>query len=710
MWALIRKETLENGRWLPLALLLTCSLTLSAAFNGWLDNISPLLWNTMYGSSLVALGFGLLQSIPDQRNAARAYLLHRGVSAAQAFWAKTLVGFVMVCVSVGIPLIVCAIWLSMRGVLSAPGRWIQVLPPAAVALTGFLFHPTVLLVINRPAKWLGSRVLPVCVPIVTLTLCQAALGGLINASDVWKVVAVSLAVLSVMVSAARCAFVDLARLPAASSRAHRHPAVMLVMVASMLSAVALAGMAIFTVDQAFRAPVASYYVPILNRNDRQLWLVHVEERWNNEKNERDAVFLNGAPLTDSHMPDISGSVPADFVTDDAVQLHSLLVQANYGVRDIAYRSLSSVFNYQRWIELVDRRGYFLCYERSPSPSDRLGQVISRDGIHDPKSDWGQPFADAFSISDYRQLRLGLIGDRDGIYRVDESTGTVLPLIEHSASQAALMSAPGTSLRLFVRSSSQLLVYELADDSGVLTVPTEFGRLKLKGKLTASLIAELELPQLVAQLPTWHVSYQNMDDWIVYGTSGVGAYAVGSVVRKNPGQQQLVTFTPEAPPEAYAFVMRDVRLASLLSTPVPSLLAPLFIYLTAGRQQHKSLAEVSSVPAGSLPGVVVTFLLQGLVAAVIAWYMAARRSLSHRAKWIWAALGIALGWAIPLAVLACYPRIVRETCTHCQKPRRIDLATCEHCHASWEKAQREGIEIIEHEFDEARQASVSPAQT
>lgn len=709
MWALIRKETLENVRWLPLALLLTSSLTLSAVSSGWLDDISPLLWNTMYGSSLLALGFGLLQSIPDNRNAARAYLLHRGVSAAQAFWAKTLVGFAMAFISICIPLVLCAVWLSMRGVLNAPGRWIQVLPPAAIALTGFLFHPTVLLIINRPAKWLGSRILPICVPIFALMYCQSTLGGVVNAKDVWTVVVVSLAGLAVLVLAARCAYVDLARLPAASSKAYRHPAVMLIMVASMLSAVAIAAVAIFTVDQAFRVPVGAYYVTILNRNDRQLWLVRVEERWNKEKNEIEAIFLNGSPLTDSRTPDVSGSVPADFVTEDSVQLYSLLVQERYGARDIAYRSLNGSVNSQRWNALVDRRGYILCYERSHLRGDRLGQVISRDGIRDPKSDWGQPFEDVFAMADYRQLRLGLMGDRNGIYQIDESKGTVWRLIEHPTSQAALSSAPGTPLRLFVRSSSELLVYELSDDAGAITVPKELGRLAVQGQLAASLIAEVELPQLLAQLPTWHVYYRSADDWVVHGSGGVGSYSVGSVVRKNPGQQQPVTFTPAAPPETYIFSMRDVRFASLLSNPVPSLLTPFFSYLTAGRHQHKSLAEVSSVPAKSLPGVVVTFLLQGLVAAVLAWFMAERRGVSLRVKWIWSALGIALGWAIPLAVLACYPRIVRETCTHCQRPRRIDLERCEHCNATWEKAQREGIEIIEHEFDEARQVDASPSQ-
>ncbi len=96
--------------------------------------------------------------------------------------------------------------------------------------------------------------------------------------------------------------------------------------------------------------------------------------------------------------------------------------------------------------------------------------------------------------------------------------------------------------------------------------------------------------------------------------------------------------------------------------------------------------------------VAIFFLQGLIVAAVTALAAKRRGLAKRATWIWMALGASLGWGVPLAVLACYPRIVHETCTRCQKPRRIDLPHCPHCQASWDKPQREGIEIIEHEFD------------
>ncbi len=40
MWALLRKEFLENVRWLPLALLLTSATTVMPIYHGWIADIT----------------------------------------------------------------------------------------------------------------------------------------------------------------------------------------------------------------------------------------------------------------------------------------------------------------------------------------------------------------------------------------------------------------------------------------------------------------------------------------------------------------------------------------------------------------------------------------------------------------------------------------------------------------------------------------------
>ncbi len=529
-----------------------------------------------------------------------------------------------------------------------------------------------------------------------LMFAQATMDATIDGPKLWKVIIWSLVVLVVTVWAARRAYVDLARQPAAISLAHRSPSVVLVLVASMLVVVSAAVMIMAAVDQAF-STTGVVVQRSTSQQERSAAVVGARSSCLEYREERErSAFLrriatNRPRYARPKWHRTNGFCLGGWRTVEFVGFPPNLWYARHSIPRV-----EQCLNNRRWTVLLDRRGYLLCYDKTGSGNSKLGQVVSRDGIHNPEGDWGRPFDGAFTVDNYRQF--GFIGDKNGIYWIDESKGAVIHLVERPALQAEASHTIDEPLTLFVRMGSKLSVFKLTDDSGLIEVPKDYGRLLVKGQPKASLITEEELPEFMALLPVWNVYYRGPDDWIVHGNGGAGAYPVGSVVRKNPGQQNLVSFTVEAHPDAYNFSMRDVRLASVLAVPVPSLLTPLFNYLTAGRQQHKSLAETSGVPARLLPGVVITFLLQGCIAAVLAGLMASRRGLSRRALWLWSGLGIVLGWAVPLAVLACYPRVVRETCTHCQKPRRIDLERCEHCHGTWEKPQREGIEIIEHEFD------------
>jgi len=693
MWALIRKEILENLRWLPLALLLTSSCMLAAVASGWLADSTSLTFNTLFSSSLLAIGFGLLQSIPDERNGARAYLLHRGVSASQVFWSKSIVGFGLVFVSVAIPLSACALWLGLRGVMDAPGQPIQVLPAATVAFTAFLFHPAIQLIIYRPARWLGSRVIPILVPLAMVIQCLQVVDLDIGLSTLAWELAGSLAVLLIVLLAARRAYVDLARLPAANSPAHRDLSVISVMAAGLFIFVVFVGIAVHTVKSAFQPVTGEFHNRFYNKSDGQVWAVKLRQKWSAAANEYQLDYISGTPMVVGVEPSLSGPIPPGFDPDELSEINPEYARY-YESLDIGYRSTQGIAP-NRWMTLVDRRGFVLCYERMVVPGNRLGQVISRDGVRNPKGDWGQPFDGVFGVDQYNR-DLNLIGDKHGIYQLDETSGKLSTLIDmpvHSANVPVTVDGP---LKLLVRSGPKVLVYQLADESGDL-IQLKDQLFKKHGAITASKIAELDLPVHFTQYKLWSIHFHDSEDWVVHGRE---QGSMGGVVAQRKPGQELKVFTFPTPPQAYPFAMSDLTLFAWLSAPWPTLLGSLIDYQVHGRPREQTLAEVASVPAKQLPLVIAMFLLQGLIAACFTWYAAQRRGLSKRAQWIWSGLGLALGWTIPLAVLACHPRIVRETCTHCQKPRRVDLASCEHCHSTWEKLQREGVEIIEHEFDSA----------
>ncbi len=154
-----------------------------------------------------------------------------------------------------------------------------------------------------------------------------------------------------------------------------------------------------------------------------------EQRWNKELGHYAIQFLNGAPVLDESMPDIRGAIPANFKAAEMVDLSASSGTDLFGVSDIAYRNIYGATSDQ-WQALADRRGYLLCYEKIGWPRRRLGQVISRDGVHDPEGDWGVPFDDLRSVDLYQNvLDFHWVADKHGIYVINESSGSVQPLIE-----------------------------------------------------------------------------------------------------------------------------------------------------------------------------------------------------------------------------------------------------------------------------------------
>jgi len=86
-------------------------------------------------------------------------------------------------------------------------------------------------------------------------------------------------------------------------------------------------------------------------------------------------------------------------------------------------------------------------------------------------------------------------------------------------------------------------------------------------------------------------------------------------------------------------------------------------------------------------------LHALAGGVGAFVLARGRVQGTRQQVVWLVIGLMAGVSSWLAVVAIYPRWVVESCTACQRRRRVDTDRCEHCSAAWEVADGEGIELI-----------------
>jgi len=167
MRPMLWKEAREMGRW---ALLAAIVLGVFAAFvlsqtraqlvyGSGEGNISLLSWTI--AAPLVALVLGLLQILPEQRRDQWAFLVHRPATRDVLFGGKALAGLGLYGLAVSVPALIALAWAAMPGHLPIPFDARLALPGLADLLMGVPCYFAGLLTALRPARWYGSRALPV---------------------------------------------------------------------------------------------------------------------------------------------------------------------------------------------------------------------------------------------------------------------------------------------------------------------------------------------------------------------------------------------------------------------------------------------------------------------------------------------------------------------------------------------------------------------
>lgn len=143
-------------------------------FYGWqstpFDQLQVL---SVLGCPLAGLVLGVLHVLPEKRQDLWAFLVHRPNSRTTIFLAKASAGLLLYLVAVGIPVAVGTAWLAAPGRVAAPFYWPMALPGIADVLTGGVYYLAAMLVSMREARWYGSRVLAIGVPIVCSVFAAA---------------------------------------------------------------------------------------------------------------------------------------------------------------------------------------------------------------------------------------------------------------------------------------------------------------------------------------------------------------------------------------------------------------------------------------------------------------------------------------------------------------------------------------------------------
>ncbi len=109
---------------------------------------------------LLAAGLAVWQSAAESRGEAWLFMLYRPVSRRAVLMSKMLIGLLVVTVCTALPILVYAAWAARPGSVAAPFEWgmTEIAWRQWAALTSIYLGT--LLTMLRPARWIGTRLLP----------------------------------------------------------------------------------------------------------------------------------------------------------------------------------------------------------------------------------------------------------------------------------------------------------------------------------------------------------------------------------------------------------------------------------------------------------------------------------------------------------------------------------------------------------------------
>lgn len=701
MKTLLWKEWREVVRWLPASMLLIIALlwvTLPSAnpnAAGFALTAAPLVG---IGAAAMALALGLVQTLPEQRTGARGLLLTRPVTRGQMFWAKTFTALLLHQISLLVPLAFAAIWLSIVAPETRPAEPIELLPILIIGLAAFAFHPAAVWAICRPARWFGTKTLPLLGPIAVLFLASASIYAQ-HWLSLLTPLAIAAAIALLSVSPARHAFEILSNQPPAGEPRGRHPLATFQLSLISILAVSFAILfALLTLTSLHRSPGGQ--VSLRVGDDGTVYnTVQRQIRPNPGFSRETAIFAAKAPripladplpeIESPHTPPESTRL-REMISLDPMQSDQPLLLAHH----------QASFSIDRNPAVYHRDGYYLLYD---SVTSRLrGRIVrpnTGDGIvafDDPNAGLIPLQTKSAETSDEpmslqaRSIEAtanpapigGLICDRNGVYwlRADPESATLLLDTEVDAA-GTVYRGTDDSQQLWLLNGQRLAAYEISvDENETRSVQLSLGQ-------NYFLPPEFGLDDETAP----RVSLYPLRDGglVVIAThnparSSVAHYFPSSELRESYAVARYRETEPVFPhvvetstfPPAAVWIGRAVMLVQE--------------WLTDGRSREDAYRIV---PDRTWQIAMLLTLIHALFGSVLAWVTCRRRDLSRNTTAGWTVLGALFGVGTGLAVLASYPRPTWALCDRCGKPARVDSDRCL-CGAFWEPPPTIGIEILE----------------
>ena len=631
------------------------------------------------------------------------------------FWAKTLTALLVHLISLLVPLAFAAVWLSVVAPETRPAEPIELLPILIVGLAAFAFHPAAVWTICRPARWFGTKTLPLLGPIAVVLL---AIGS--TQATSWLsllvplTIAVALALLSV--TPARHAFEILSNQPSAGEPRGRHlvSTVQLTLICVIATSVALT-FAIVTLTSRLHSPMAQ--VELRVGDDGTIYnTIRRPTRFGSRNTRETAVFAAEAPripladplpeLEPPHTPPESTRL-REMISLDPLQGHPFLLLAHQGS-----------FSIDRNPAVYHQDGYYLLYD---SVTSRLrGRIVrpnTGDGIvaFDNPSPGLIPLrtksaetSDEPMSMDARSIEAtanpapigGLICDRNGVYwlRADPESATLLLATEVDA-VGTVYRGTNESQQLWLLKGQRLAVYGISVDEELPLASVE-NSATASGEPSRSV--QLSPKQTYSLPPEFRLDDRSAPTVGLYPLRDGGLVVVGG---RGGARASVAHYDPSGELEDSYAVARYRETEPLFPYVVEtSFFPPVAVWigrtvmlvqewLTDGRSREDAYRII---PDRTWQIAMLITLMHASFGAVLAWAACRRRDFSRNATAGWTVLGALFGVGTGLAVLASYPRPTWASCDRCGKPTRVDSDRC-HCGALWEPLPPAGIEILESDI-------------
>lgn len=662
MNALLRKEIRDAVRWLPIGIVLLGILLTYVCRSTDAPQLSSQLFTvTWFSTMLYGLFLSLVTFLPDEREAARAFLIQRAIAPNQIFRTRVLVGLVVYGLGMFIPLVVLAAYLAAIGPERLPVSPWQVMPACSVVVVGSIFYFAGIVISCRSASWFGTRLLPLAAAVGGSFLSISMLAG----APLWVTLPfyiLSCVAALLMAFAARHAFVLIPSQICPTRVVSQSLVLRIILLSSSLLVVGMLGLLPinFVTQSTYR-----YATTEFDKTGMPIYVV---------RGSRSIEAFETIPMIGPAEPMPERIEIAEFGTPFVFWF--LAEPVNW-------------FDPTRLQVLGDREfffdpsGHLLVYRMNPGVGAMFEYVISADGISLPNEPRGKPFrkiprlSGVVSNSPQANVNFGFpnlasqpfqvvtnwqLVTSDGIWKFDLEKRTMESTLRDSIDLLAFPSVGGET-QIAIQSGDSLRVYKRDHEESGET-PTSY-----------SLVSSFQMPAKAGGF----LCYRDNDNWTY--VDGYGKQDVFNVTRTLAGKTHKYAFS--LPAETFKSLGR-VRAES------PFIFAALPAILTVGSlvlfQFFSTFSPLEFAP----------LFIQLLVSIVLTLYATHRRGLGTRPKVAWCLLAGLLGLGVPLAVIAIYPVVIFETCSACGKRRRVEQATCEHCGADWDALPTEGIEIVESE--------------